>query len=70
MVKISGTMNISCSNRFCLNLPQAVVCFDLQKQKPFKAAQTNVALSRVTSIQGLPLSGIFNNETIKAKKRC
>ena len=40
-----------------LSLPHAVVSFDLEKQRAFTYGQMYVAISRVTSIKGLFLTG-------------
>ena len=42
-----------------LSLQEAVVSFDLDRQKIFKPDQVYVALSLVTNIQGLFLIGSF-----------
>ena len=43
-----------------LTLEEAVISFDLVKQKNFSYGQMYVALSRVTSLNGLYLIGEFN----------
>ena len=45
------------------------VSFDLVKQKSFKPGQIYVALSRVTTLNGLYLTGIFDRKHIRADKR-
>ena len=52
-----------------LTLSTLVVCFDLQNQKSFNYGQVYVALSRVTSIQGLYILGEFDKKHIKADRR-
>ena len=51
-----------------LSLQEAVVIFDLDRQKIFKPGQMHVALSRVTNIQGLVLTGSFKQDAIKANE--
>ncbi|XP_057308183.1 uncharacterized protein LOC130646064 [Hydractinia symbiolongicarpus] len=46
-----------------------VVCFDLLKQRAFQSGQIYVALSRVTSLDGLYLTGTFSKSTIKSDTR-
>ena len=46
-----------------------VVCFDLIKQKRFNAGQMYVALSRVSSLDGLNLIGSFDKNAIKVDIR-
>ncbi|XP_057316850.1 uncharacterized protein LOC130657876 [Hydractinia symbiolongicarpus] len=46
-----------------------VVCFDLLKQRAFHSGQIYVALSRVTSLDGLYLTGTFAKSTIKSDTR-
>ena len=48
---------------------QIVISFDLCRQKRFNVGQIYVALSRVTSLNGLYLTGTFNKNSIKADKR-
>ena len=43
-----------------LSLDKVVISFDLEKQRGFKCGQMYVALSRVTSLQGLFLTGRYN----------
>ena len=45
------------------------MCFDLIKQKRFNAGQIYVALSRVTSLNGLNLVGTFDKRAIKVDTR-
>ena len=49
-----------------LSLQEAVVRFELEIQKIFKSSQIYVALSRVTNIQSLFLTGSFKQDAIKA----
>ena len=49
-----------------LTLSQAVISFNLEKQKIFKPGQMYVALSKIRNFQGLFLTGIFCKEAIKA----
>lgn len=51
-----------------LSLTEAVISFNLQKQRSFKNGQMYVALSRVTSLQGLYLIGKFNSNAIVVDK--
>ena len=51
-----------------LSLQEAVVSFDLERQKIFKPGQMYVALSRVTNIQGLFLTLSFKQDAIKASE--
>ena len=51
---------------WCFSLQQVGVCFELQDQKSCKLGQMHVALSWVTSIQRLLLTGAFNKEASKA----
>ena len=44
-----------------LTLPKIVVSLDLEKQKYCHCGQLYVALSRVTSIDGLYLTGSYDN---------
>ena len=52
-----------------LSLDKVVISFDLEKQRGFKCGQMYVALSRVTSLQGLFLTGRYNPGAIKADKK-
>ncbi|XP_057292445.1 uncharacterized protein LOC130621150 [Hydractinia symbiolongicarpus] len=55
-----------------LSLQEVVISFNLLKQRSFNNGQMYVALSRVTSLQGLHLIGVFKSSAInvddKAKK--
>ena len=53
----------------CLTLEEAVISFDLVKQKNFSYGQMYVALSRVTSLNGLYLIGEFNLSYITGDPR-
>ncbi|XP_057290232.1 uncharacterized protein LOC130612916 [Hydractinia symbiolongicarpus] len=46
-----------------------VVCFDLIRQRAFHSGQIYVALSRVTSLEGLYLTGTFSRSAIKSDTR-
>ena len=48
---------------------KVVVCFDLFKQRTFNPGQIYVALSRVTSLDGLYLTGSYNRKTLKVEQR-
>ena len=48
-----------------LSLERAVISFDLNKQRSFKAGQMYVALSRVTNMDGFYLTGTYNLNAIK-----
>ena len=48
---------------------EAVISFDLVKQKNFSYGQMYVALSRVTSLNGLYLIGEFNLAYIRGDPR-
>ena len=52
-----------------LSLNYVVVSFDLLKQKSFNPGQMYVALSRVTSLEGLFLTGTFKDTAIVVDKR-
>ena len=52
-----------------LTLEEAVISFDLVKQKNFSYGQMYVALSRVTSLNGLYLIGEFNLAYIRGDPR-
>ena len=52
-----------------LSLEKAVICFNLLKQKSFNNGQMYVALSRVTSLNGLFLTGEYKSSAIKADQR-
>ena len=49
-----------------LSLEKAVINFDLEKQRGFNCGQIYVALSRVTSINGMYLTGTYKANAIKA----
>ena len=49
--------------------PKIVFGFQLLKQRRFNTGQVYVALSRVTSLQGLYLTGIFNRRSITFDQR-
>ena len=49
-----------------LTLQKAVISFDLARQRNFNPGQIYVALSRVTSLNGLYLTGQFKENLIKA----
>ena len=49
-----------------LTLSQAVISFNLEKQKTLKPGQMYVALSKIRNLQGLFLTGIFCKEAMKA----
>ena len=50
-------------------LDQVVVSFDLENQRSFNSGQMYVALSRVTSLDGLFLVGTYKPSAIKADKK-
>ena len=52
-----------------LSLDRAVISFRLLKQKSFNSGQMYVALSRVTSLDGLFLTGEFKSSAIKSDPR-
>ena len=52
-----------------LSVPEAVVSFELQRQRQFNAGQMYVAMSRVVTLSGLYLTGTFDRKAIKADKR-
>ena len=52
-----------------LSLDKAVISFDLLKQRSFNYGQMYVALSRVTSLNGLYLTGEYKSSAIKADPR-
>ena len=49
-----------------LSSPKSVNSLELQKQKSFRPGQIYVALKRVTSIEGLYLTGALKKDAIKA----
>ena len=52
-----------------LSLEQAVINFDLEKQRGFNCGQMYVALSRVTTINGMYLTGNYKANAIKADSK-
>ena len=52
-----------------LSVTEAVISFDLQRQRQFNAGQMYVAMSRVRSLKGLYLTGTFDKKAIKANKK-
>ena len=52
-----------------LSLPEIVVSFRLVRQRRFNQGQCYVALSRVTTLNGLYLTGPFNIEAFKADEK-
>ena len=52
-----------------LRLHKAVISFDLLKQRSFSYGQMCVALSRVTSLNGLYVTGEYESSAIKAGPR-
>ena len=52
-----------------LSLAHAVVCFDLNKQRTFNYGQMYVALSRVTSLKGIFLTGQYKRNCIKSNPK-
>ena len=52
-----------------LSLDKVVISFDLLKQKKFNPGQMYVALSRVTSIEGLFLIGTYKDSAIVVDQR-
>ena len=52
-----------------LSISEAVISFELLRQKQFNAGQMHVAMSRVRYLKGLYLTGIFDKKAIKADKR-
>ena len=49
-----------------LSLPKSVISLEIERQKSFRPGQICVALSRVTNIEGLYLTGTFRKDAIKA----
>ena len=49
-----------------LSLEKAVLSFDLIKQRSFNYGQMYVALSRVTNLEGLFLTGEYKSNSIKS----
>ncbi|XP_057304469.1 ATP-dependent DNA helicase PIF5-like [Hydractinia symbiolongicarpus] len=52
-----------------LTLDKVVISFDLEKQRSFNNGQMYVALSRVTSLNGMCLTGKFSRSAIKCNSR-
>ena len=52
-----------------LTLNEVVISFDLKKQNHFNYGQIYVALSRVTSLQGLYMTGKIENKHIRANPK-
>ena len=52
-----------------LSISEAVISFELQRQRQFNAGQMYVAMSRVRSLNGLYQTGIFDKKAIKADKK-
>ena len=50
-------------------MPHAVVSFDLKKQRTFNYGQIYVALSRVTSLKCLFLTGQYKQNSIKSNPK-
>ena len=48
---------------------KVVVCFDLFKQQTFNIGQIYATLSRVTSLDGLYLTGSYNRKALKVHQR-
>ena len=51
-----------------LSLPKSVIIFEVEKRKSFRPVQIYVALSRVTNIEGVYLTGTFKKDGIRANK--
>ena len=49
-----------------LSLPKSVISLELEKQKPFRPGQIHVALTRVTNIESLYLTGTCKKDAISA----
>ena len=52
-----------------LSLSKSVIIFEVEKRKSFRPVQIYVALSRVTNIEGVYLTGTFKKDGIRANKR-
>ena len=52
-----------------LTINVGVVGFELNKQKSFNQGQMYTALSRITSLSGLFLTGHFNKSSIRATEK-
>ena len=52
-----------------LTLKNVIISFNLNKQRSFNYGQVYVALSRSTSLQGLPIFGKINTKHVKADPR-
>ncbi|XP_057316777.1 uncharacterized protein LOC130657796 [Hydractinia symbiolongicarpus] len=52
-----------------LTLDKVVISFDLEKQRSFNNGQMYVALSKVTSLNGMCLTGKFSRSAIKCNSR-
>ena len=52
-----------------LSVPEAIVSFNLERQRQFNAGQMYVALSRVQFLGGLYLTGTYNRKAIRADKK-
>ena len=52
-----------------LRLPKIVASFDLHRQRNFNYGQIYVTLSRVTSLEGLDITGSVSAATMKANPR-